>query len=224
LLHASPDSRAANVWGLVPVKGFARAKSRLSDVLGTVERERLARQLFEHVVGVLSSHRHLAGVAIVTDDREVARLASARAALVIEEQAPPATRDLAQVVDQGLDALEQHGARAALVVMGDLPGLKEADVDLLLSALREFDVIVVSDERGTHTNALGLSLGDRRPTHFGAPDSFRRHCESALSAGLSLGTPSSPGLAFDLDLPEDWAKAQSESRLKRWRASCASSA
>ena len=222
--RASRDSRAANVWALVPVKGFARAKSRLAGVLSASERERLARELFEHVLGVLASHRDLAGVAIVTDDRDVAHLAAARDAVVIEEDATAKPANLAQVVDQGLLALDRRGAGAALVLMGDLPWLSAEDIQLLLRALGESDTIVVSDERGTHTNALGLRLAARNPTHFGAADSFRRHCEAARRAGLSLGTPSSPGLAFDLDLPEDWEKAQAEARLKRYRASRASSA
>jgi 2-phospho-L-lactate guanylyltransferase (CobY/MobA/RfbA family) len=67
-------------------------------------------------------------------------------------------------------------------------------------------MVAVRDRRGTHTNALGLRLGRRQRTYFGAPDSFRRHCDSATRAGLSLATPVLPGIGFDIDLPEDFAR------------------
>ena len=39
-------------WALIPIKGFDRGKSRLSQVLPPSEREALTRELFEHVVAV----------------------------------------------------------------------------------------------------------------------------------------------------------------------------
>ena len=59
-----------NRWALIPVKGFDRGKSRLSDVLPPQERAALTRNLFEHVVRVLqespsvdavASHASIAG-------------------------------------------------------------------------------------------------------------------------------------------------------------------
>jgi 2-phospho-L-lactate guanylyltransferase len=194
-------------------------------VLDDRTRQRLARELFEHVLGVLSRHAALAGVAIITKDGSVAELAAARNALVFDEPIgrSDGTSTLAEIVDAGLETLRRRGAGAALVMMSDLPELAEADIDLLMRALADFDVVVVSDERGSHTNALGLRLSEKRRTHFGSADSFRRHCESAFDAGLSLATPSSSGLAFDVDLPEDLVRSQVCARLKRYRSSRASS-
>jgi 2-phospho-L-lactate guanylyltransferase (CobY/MobA/RfbA family) len=98
--------------------------------------------------------------------------------------------------------------------MSDLPELRVSDVQMLAEELGRFDVVVVRDTRGEHTNALGLHLATRLPTSFGREDSFRRHCRSAERAGLSVGVRESATLAFDVDTPEDYARLV-RSRLKR---------
>jgi len=57
-------------WALIPVKGFDRGKSRLSDVLPPRERAAFTRELFEHVVRVLRESPSIDGIAIVSDSQE----------------------------------------------------------------------------------------------------------------------------------------------------------
>ena len=77
----------SGVWALVPVKSFARAKSRLAGVLGPAEREALARSMFEHVLRVLASSGEVGGVTVVTDGDDVATLARSLGAAVMRDAA-----------------------------------------------------------------------------------------------------------------------------------------
>lgn len=178
-------------WGVVPVKGYGRAKSRLQ---GHVDRAALAERLAHHVCGCLA---HLDGTLVLTDDPALAAACPGTACLL---DAPGAS--LAGVVDRGLAWLADRHADLAVVLMGDLPLASRADVDALLAALAG-PPVVAPDRRGRGTNALAVRL-PAAPTWFGHPDSLARH----LAAGAR--TLERPGLALDLDLPEDldaWADA-----------------
>jgi len=192
------------VWGVVPVKAFESAKSRLGAVLSVHERAELARSMFEHVISVLRSSPELAGVLVVTDSASVADaavLAGARAA-----RDPAGASSLADCVDHGLDEVRRCGGTAAVVLVSDLPEVTLGDIAVLVEFLTRFDIAIARDRGGEHTNALALRLERRFPTSFGAVDSFRRHCETAERIGLSLSLIESPSLAFDVDTPDDYAR------------------
>jgi 2-phospho-L-lactate guanylyltransferase len=188
------------VWALVPVKSFARAKSRLAGVLGPAERETLARSMFEHVLGVLASSEEIGGVTVVTDGDDVAELGRSLGALVVRDAASP---PLGAIVDAALADLGDRGAGGALVLMSDLPLLAAGDVQGLVAAMRGLDVVVAPDLRDEGTNALGLTPPGRLRTSFGTRDSARRHALGAEAAGLRAGIHRSRGIAFDIDEPED---------------------
>jgi 2-phospho-L-lactate/phosphoenolpyruvate guanylyltransferase len=191
---------AVRVWGLVPVKGFDRGKSRLRAALGDEQRTALARQLFEHVLAVTIGSGVLAGVLVATDSVVVAEVARSRGALVRMDA--PGTNTLADVVDRGLTEL--RFATAALVVMADLPYLGVDDVRALVGLMDGHDVVAVRASDGLHTNALGLSpptcLGR---TAFGRGDSYAAHVAAARAAGLTVATIENPRIALDIDLPAD---------------------
>lgn len=191
-------------WAVVPAKGFEDAKSRLASALDPAARATLARELVAHVVGALRGASGLAGIVVVTGSRTVADHVTGLGAETVPD--PAGAPSLALVVDAGIDRARDLGADAVLVVMSDLPEVRSEDIEALLDELEHVDAVVVSDESGDHTNALGLHLGTRFPTHFGAPDSFRRHCDAAVTRGLSLATPRLPTIAFDVDTSEDLAR------------------
>src|SRR5215203_5013516 len=89
-----------NVWAVVPVKGFARAKARLSPVLTRQERADLARAMLGDVLEVLSKAPGLAGVLVVSGDAEVARQAVEFGAVVLDEPVEAGTN---AAVQRGLD-------------------------------------------------------------------------------------------------------------------------
>jgi 2-phospho-L-lactate guanylyltransferase len=195
------------LWAVVPVKGFERAKTRLSSVLDPSHRAALAKTLFEHVIGAVRAAPGVHRVAVVTNSGEVARLATELGALALTD--PENAKSLADRVDFALAQVERHGATSAVVVMSDLPALTSDDIGEIAGELSRTDVVVAPDARGRHTNALALRLPASFRTHFGDPDSLERHAAAARDAGLSVHTLVRPGLAFDVDTDDDYGAMKS---------------
>ena len=190
-------------WAVVPAKSLARGKSRLRPVLGDAERLLFARGLLEHVLDVLAASA-LDGVLVCTDGDDVAEVALARGASVRRDAGGGAgAGSLARVVDGALADVAARGARAAIVLMADLPRIELSDVAAVLAALDDHDIAVVSDHLGRHTNALAASPPAAIATCFGSPDSFAEHCAAARAAGLRLAVLRRDRIAFDVDDPAD---------------------
>jgi 2-phospho-L-lactate guanylyltransferase (CobY/MobA/RfbA family) len=110
---------------------------------------------------------------------------------------------LADVVDRALVEVTSRGADRAVVLMADLPRIEPGDVRELLAALDDYDVALVRDHVGRHTNALAIAPPTAMATCFGRDDSFAAHCEAARAAGLRTLAVQNDRIAFDVDLPAD---------------------
>jgi len=198
------------IWALVPVKCFTRAKSRLA--LPQEEREALARAFCTHVLTELRACA-LGGVLVVTDCAEVEAVARAHGAEVMRDGAEGS---LNVIVDDALASLAERGARGAIVLMSDLPCLAAPEIDALVAALSEAPVVLAPDRHDEGTNALGIAPPARFATCFGRRDSFARHRERAAGEGIDARVCRSPGLALDVDSPEDLALVQTDGARFNW--------
>src|SRR6185503_15300 len=104
------------VTALVPVKSFRNAKHRLSSLLDSVQRERLAELMFRDVLSELLRVRGLTGVAVVTGDDHVAQIAAAAGATVIRESQENGET---AAVDFARRELKRRGCEAVLILPGD---------------------------------------------------------------------------------------------------------
>ncbi len=186
-------------WAVVPAKAFSRGKSRLAPILPPGSRADLSRALLGHVLGVLA-RCPLDGVLVLADGPEVAALARRHGATTMLDPGPA---PLGALVDAGLSAVGVRGATSAVVLMSDLPRLQPRDVLELLDLVDRYDVAVAPDRHGAGTGALALSPPAALRSCFGHEDSFRRHLRAAQRAGLRAAVYCSPGVAFDVDSPED---------------------
>ena len=133
-------------WALVPIKGFDRGKSRLSEVLAPSERADLARSFFEHVVQVLRTSPDIDAIAAVSDSAQARELAERLGVLALSDT--DGSRGLAEVVDGALQDLEERGATSVLICMSDLPDLTAHDIASVVRQLEESDVVLVPESRG----------------------------------------------------------------------------
>ncbi|MBK6575709.1 MAG: 2-phospho-L-lactate guanylyltransferase [Sandaracinaceae bacterium] len=187
---------------VVPVKGFARAKSRLASVLPETERQAFARACFEHVLRTLEAHAGVASIMVVSSDAEVLATARARGHLPLKD--PSDAVRLNEVVDTALALAEDQGADAALVLMSDLPLLTPGDLDELLSG--DAALTLGPDRANAGTNALLVRPPDLMPTCFGHPQSFALHRARAAALGCEARIVVTPGIAGDVDTAEDYAQ------------------
>jgi 2-phospho-L-lactate guanylyltransferase len=173
---------------LVPLKKID-PKSRLGGELALEERVRLMRGLLAGVVGSVRE----AGVERVTvvtgidlkgyetwDDRDLPWNDALAAAI-------------AEIVTAPLVA----------VISADLPALRAEDVEELLAATPQRGIAIARALDGG-TNAVSMRPPGIVRTHFGEPGS------AAVHAGLGVDhvVLDLPGLAFDVDTPEDLARMQ----------------
>lgn len=199
------------VWALLPVKDFARAKSRLSAVLSGAERAALARRLCAHILSALGRCAAVDGILVLSDSQDVLRMVQEQGAHGEPQlDSLPAERTLGAIVDDGIQRLQRRGVQAAMIVMSDLPLASAEDFSQQLKLLNDHDWVIAPDLREQNTNALALRLGSPAgasiQTAFGSGDSFRLHVERAEQLGQRLAIHRAPGLGFDVDIPADYAE------------------
>jgi 2-phospho-L-lactate/phosphoenolpyruvate guanylyltransferase len=185
---------------IVPHRGLSAAKTRLAPVLDPDERIELARTLLKSVLRVVRQ---------AVDDVVVISPAAELEPIITEAGARLAVQrgmGLNQGLDQARSEALAHGIQTLGVLHGDLPNLAPDDVRALLDALSgDRGVAIAPDRAGAGTNGLALRPPDVIGFRFG-PGSFAVHREGVSAAGLTPMIVQRPGLAFDLDTPEDLAR------------------
>jgi 2-phospho-L-lactate/phosphoenolpyruvate guanylyltransferase len=172
---------------LVPLKALGRAKSRLAAALSAQERAELMLSLLERVMGAVRE----AGVERIT--------------VVTSE--PLAGHhvwdDRGLAWNDALAAAAEQVVRAPLmaVISADLPLLRADEVEELLEATPERGIAIARALDGG-TNAVSMRPPGLVRTRFG------ERASAAVHAGLGVDHVilDLPGLAFDLDTPEDLAR------------------
>jgi 2-phospho-L-lactate guanylyltransferase len=188
-------------WALIPIKGFDRGKSRLSEVLAPHERAQLARDLFDHVVRVLRASPAIDEIAVVSDSREACEHAKRLGVVALSDA--DGNHGLADVVDNALQDLERRGATSVMICMGDLPDLTVQDIASVARELDESDVVLVPDLLQQGTNVIAMKPATGLPSCLGHEDSLQRHQARARELGLTVSIQLSSGIGFDVDRPGD---------------------
>lgn len=192
------------VSALIPVKGFANAKQRLSLLLGEREREELAEAMFRDVLGQAVLARGLDCTFVVTGNGRVSEIACALGAQVIREKEE---RGETEAVSYALSEMKRREVQAALVIPGDIPLVRFSDIEHLLESVSRADCtspfafLVPSHDR-MGTNGLLLSPPDVINLRFGY-DSFSYHLRQVSARGLPVQVIENERLALDIDEPRD---------------------
>jgi 2-phospho-L-lactate guanylyltransferase len=202
----------SRLWAVLPVKDLPGAKQRLAGVLSANERLELSFAMLQDVLGALAASAGLAGILLVTRDPDARRLAARFGARVLVEG-----ENRGHTAATGLAArtLAQEGVAGMVQVPADIPLATRDDVAALLLAHGDAPTVTLApsrDQRGT--NALVCSPPDVLPLCFG-DDSFFAHLLHARELGIEPRIVERPGLALDIDTPDDLAAflaAPSETR------------
>lgn len=185
---------------IVPHRGLAAAKTRLSPVLDDGEREALARRLLEQVLRV--AHESCGDVVVITPSEALAPLVTAAGARLVVQRGLGLNAGLEQARDEAI----ADGVATLVVLHGDLPNLSADDVAALLDTVPDGGGVAIAPDRaGSGTNGLALRPPDAIVFKFGV-GSFEAHRAAAAHAGIALTEVHRPGLAFDLDTPADLAR------------------
>jgi 2-phospho-L-lactate guanylyltransferase len=185
---------------IVPHRGLASAKTRLSSVLDADERMALAERLLASVLG--AARDAVSDVVVITPASELQPLVEGAGARLVVQRGMGLNRGL----DQARAAAVEDRIALLGVLHGDLPNLTPDDVRALLAAAGEpRGVAIAPDRAGTGTNGLALRPPEIIGFRFG-PGSLAAHRAEALAAGVEPSVVRRDGLAFDLDTPQDLAR------------------
>jgi 2-phospho-L-lactate guanylyltransferase len=183
---------------LVPVKNLADAKQRLSSVLSPKERRALAHAMCEDVLQALADWHSRPAVAVVTSDSFARDLASHFNFEIVADDNSGET----SAIEMATAVCRERGERSTLVVPADIPLIDGSELQKILDCAPAAGAVLVPDAAGRGTNAAWRSPGDLFPLRFGN-DSFRPHLAAAKATGLPCVVLELPGIARDVDRPED---------------------
>ena len=191
-----------DLWAVVPIKELERAKQRLAALLPPARRRALMLAMFEDVLTALAATPGLAGLAVVTVDPAASRLAAKYGARLIEAGARDGHTG---AVAAAATLLAEEGRAGMLTLPGDIPLVTAAEIMRLVAAHRPapaFTIAPSRDELGS--NAVVCSPPNAVPLRFGE-DSFLPHLRAAEGRGIRPTVLRLPGIALDVDTPEDLA-------------------
>jgi 2-phospho-L-lactate/phosphoenolpyruvate guanylyltransferase len=189
-----------DLWAVVPVKERDRAKERLAPLLPPEMRQALALAMLEDVLTALASASGLAGLLVVTVDPAARRVALPYGARLVEAGARDGHTG---AVAAAARLLAAEGRGGMLTLPGDIPLVTADEITRLVAAhrpARSFTIVPSHDEGGS--NAILLSPPDAVPLRFGV-DSFFPHLRAAEAQGIRPTVLRLPGIALDIDNPED---------------------
>jgi 2-phospho-L-lactate/phosphoenolpyruvate guanylyltransferase len=183
----------------VPVKDLINAKQRLVPVLGADERRALAATMLQDVLTALTGAA-VDAVWVVTRDADVEAIARPFGAIVVTEAV---NRGHTAAVDAAQARARAEGVAVFATIPGDVPCVRTAEVDALLSAVSAGPAVALVPSRsGLGTNGVALAPPDALALRFGEP-SFEGHVAAARARGLTPHVLHLPGLGLDVDAADD---------------------
>ena len=181
---------------LIPVKNLSTAKQRLAAVLDQPSRTELAQTMLHDVVAAIAEWPRRPSCALVTGDPFALEMATN------------------VCVERGIDY--------TLVIPADIPLIHASELDQIFAHAPEQGSVLAPAADGRGTNAAFRRPVNLFPLRFGN-DSFKPHLAAAQSTGKPCIVLQLPGIALDVDNPENLhqllshpGETRTQSLLRRW--------
>lgn len=181
-----------NWTAIVPIKRGANRKSRLAENLTVDERQRLSDHLAARVLDRLARSPSIGQVIVLSEAAHDDPVFGWH-----PDKGGGLNAELA-------DVRRAIAAEPMLVVHGDLPLIESDDIEALIAAAAEDKVAIAPDRHGEGTNALALASAAPFGFAFGEGSCVRHQA----AAGAMAVLVHRPGLAHDIDTPDDLAAAR----------------
>jgi 2-phospho-L-lactate guanylyltransferase len=184
---------------LVPIKNTSGAKQRLASILDQDSRTRLAQAMLHDVLSALYEWKDRPSVGIVTSDAYAIQLASEYRFEIIPDPENPGETGAIEMATQVCVA---RGEDSTLVIPADIPLIQAWELEEIYKVAPVQGTVLVpaGDARGT--NAAFRRPANLFPLRFGN-DSFKPHHAAAQATGQPCVILNLPGIAVDVDNPED---------------------
>lgn len=184
---------------LVPVKNLSAAKQRLAAVLDRPSRTALAQAMLHDVLTTLHNWKNRPLVAVVSSDPYAVKLATEYAFEIIPDPENPGETGAIELATR---VCVERGVDSTLVIPADIPLIQASELQEILKHAPVEGSVLVPAADGRGTNAAFRRPANLFPLRFGN-DSFKPHHAAAQATGKPCVILSLPGIAVDVDNPED---------------------
>jgi 2-phospho-L-lactate guanylyltransferase len=151
--------------------------------------------MLNDVLLAISNSHLVSGILVVSTEIRARYSVERLGGLFLEEQ----QAGLSAAVAQAGCWLSRHGQRGLMMIPGDVPLVRSADLDhIIQSHDNELGVTIVPDIERDGTNALAVSPVELIDFSFGR-QSFSRHLKASEERELSPKIIESSGLSLDID-------------------------
>jgi 2-phospho-L-lactate/phosphoenolpyruvate guanylyltransferase len=189
---------------VLPLKSLHAGKTRLAPVLDAAQRAALIDRLLTHAFEQAAQFPGLQNTLLVTACEKARARAAEYGVRVVEE---PAAAGLNHALRRARWVVAETGVQTMLVIPCDLPLLTADDLRCLVDCASAQAVALAPDRFRQGTN--GICLPSASPFEFAfGPGSYQRHRSSIERLHLSAVDVERPGLAFDVDTPDDLAQVR----------------
>ena len=184
---------------LVPVKNLSGAKQRLAEVLDQPSRTKLAQAMLHDVLTTLRGWKNRPQVAVVTGDPYAVTLATEYGFEIIADPDNPGETG---AIEMATRVCVDRGVDSTLIIPADIPLIAAWELEEIMKNAPVAGSLLVPAADGRGTNAALRRPADLFPLRFGN-DSFKPHYAAAQATGEPCIVLNLPGIAVDVDNPED---------------------
>ena len=204
---------------LIPVKNLAGAKQRLAAMLDQPARTELAQAMLHDVVATLAAWPRRPACALVTGDPFAIELARQYDLEIIPDRTNPGETG---AIEMATRFCVVRGSDSTLVVPADIPLIQASELDQILAYAPAQGSVLAPAADGRGTNAAFRRPANLFPLRFGN-DSFKPHLAAAQATGKPCIVLELPGIALDVDNPEDLrqllthpGETRTQSLVRQW--------
>lgn len=184
---------------LVPIKNTSGAKQRLASILAQDSRTRLAQAMLHDVLSALYEWKDRPSVGIVTSDAYATQLATEYKFEIIPDPENPGETGAIEIATH---VCVERGEDSTLVIPADIPLIKPWELEEIYKQAPAEGTVLVPAGDGRGTNAAFRRPANLFPLRFGN-NSFKPHHAAAQATGQPCVILNLPGIAVDIDNPED---------------------
>ena len=204
---------------LIPVKNLSTAKQRLAAMLDQPARTELAQAMLHDVVAALAAWPRRPACALVTGDPFALHLAQQYDFEIIPD---PENSGETGAIEMATSLCVSRGVESTLVIPADLPLIQADELDQIIAHAPGEGTVLAPAADGRGTNAVFRRPANLFPLRFGN-DSFKPHLAAAKATGKPCEVLHLPGIALDVDNPEDLQRlvahpgeTRTQSLIRRW--------
>jgi 2-phospho-L-lactate guanylyltransferase len=214
---------STNSLAIIPVRSLSAGKTRLAPAVSLEMRRELTKRMLAITLTACRDSTVIDQILVVSPDTEALAFAHALDHEIIAVPQDRKRPGLLAALDQARHVSVVNQFETMVILFADLPLLNGADVAALIGA--PGPVVIAPDQNRIGTNALLLRRGELDPGDFRfqfGEASFPAHVGEARRLGIEPSIVESPGLAFDLDTPNDLSNLVSLNTdfMRRIRDTC----